>query len=456
MLWWTYQQLRVSSAKTRLAVVQKLAENRDPDAAGPLIFALNDKEAEVRCAAATALMKFDDRRAVEPLIKMLQEPIPASRAAAAETLGHLGDPVAVNNLVGLLRDHDSAVRSAAARSLDRLGWKPGTDSHRMMQLLAMGNLQQLVTLGTDGVEPLLELLRTGTPNKQFSAVKALAQINDPRVRPAMIEALSNNSTAVRIAALGTLERLADANAYPRVEKLLRDHDPNVRGAAIEAALRCGGVRSVPALTASLKDQSWEVRQAAANALGLLGERSAVEGLCGLINDADRDVREKAIIALGQIRDPRAIVPLVPAMLDPESTVRAAAANTLHRLDAHWEQNEGISQVVPIILKALTHTDYWVSHSATKLLELLKIDPNNPPAEKPAAPQKKPAMETAPHPALEILVEMLVDRDRDFRLAAAVALGGLREKNAGSMLTAAAHDSDEAVRQAVQTALAALN
>ena len=46
-LWWNYQQLRVSSAKTRLAVVQKLADNRDPDAAGPLIFALQDKDAEV-------------------------------------------------------------------------------------------------------------------------------------------------------------------------------------------------------------------------------------------------------------------------------------------------------------------------------------------------------------------------------------------------------------------------
>jgi HEAT repeat protein len=284
----------------------------------------------------------------------------------------------------------------------------------------------------------------------------LAQINDPRVRPAMIEALTNNSTAVRIAALGTLERLADANAYPKVEKLLRDHDANVRGAAIEAALRCGGARAVPALIACLKDKSWEVRQAAANALGVLGERSAVEGLCGLINDPDRDVREKAIIALGQIRDPRAIVPLVPAMLDPESSVRAAAANTLHRLDAHWEKSEGINQVAPIILKAMNHQDYWVSHSAAKLIELLKIDPNHPPAETPAVPQKKPTLEIPAHPAFEILADMLGDRDRDFRLAAAVALRGLREKRAGSLLAAAAQDVDEAVRQAAQSALAALN
>ena len=67
MLWWNYQQLRVSSAKTRLAVIQKLADNRDPDAAGPLIFALQDKDANVRAAAAKALSGFHDQRSLEPL-----------------------------------------------------------------------------------------------------------------------------------------------------------------------------------------------------------------------------------------------------------------------------------------------------------------------------------------------------------------------------------------------------
>jgi len=453
MLWWTYQQLRISSAKARLAVVQKLLENRDPDAAGPLIFALGDKDAEVRGAAAQGLKHFHDRRAVEPLIKLLHDSVSAVRAAAADTLGHCSDPGAVNHLVGFLRDPDPEVSAAAARSLNRLGWKPGSDSQRTLQLLAMGNMQQLVKLGQEGVEPLLEMLRSGSPNKQFSAVKALSEIRDPRVLPAMIGALSNESTSVRVAALGTLERLADATAFPEVEKLLRDPDAHVRGAAVETALRCGDVRAVPALTACLKDASWEVRQSAANALGLLGERSAVEGLCGLINDPDRDVRESAIAALARIRDPRAIVPLVLAMLDPESSVRAAAASTLSTLDSKWEQHEGIRQIVPKIIQASESTDYWVQHSAVKLLEQLKIDPKNPPAQTPPAP---PVEASAPHPALSIFADMLADRDRDFRLAAAVALGQLREKGAGSILAAAAHDSDDAVRQAAQIALAALN
>jgi HEAT repeat protein len=452
MLWWNYQQLRVSSAKTRLAVVQKLADNRDPDAAGPLIFALQDKEADVRAAAAKALGGFHDTRALEPLMNLLQDSAAPVRAAAAETLGHLGDPLAVNRLVGLLRDPDSETRSAAARSLDRLGWNPSTDSHRAIQLLAMGHMQQLVKLGADSVPPLLEQLRNGEPNKQFSAVKALSQINDPRVLPAMVEALGKTSVAVRIAALGTLERFADPNTYPKIEKLLRDTDPNVRGAAIEASLRCGGVRAVPGLVGCLGDKSWEVRRAAASALGSLGERSAVEGLCGLINDPDRDVRETAINALGQLKDRRAVVPLVLAMLDTESSVRAAAAAVAERLDEHWYKNEDIRQILPKITAASTSADYWVQHSALRLLERLKIDPNSPPP----TPVVKAEPMTPVHPALAILSDMLIDTDRDFRLAAAKAFGQLREKSAGSLLNMALRDADIAVREAAQAALAALN
>jgi HEAT repeat protein len=258
---------------------------------------------------------------------------------------------------------------------------------------------------------------------------------------------------VRIAALGTLERHADPNTFPKIEKLLRDADANVRGAAIEAALRCGAARAVPGLVGCLGDQSWEVRRAAANALGTLGEHSAVEGLCGLIHDSDRDVRETAINALGQLKDARAVAPLVLAMLDPESSVRAAAASVVERLDENWTRREDLRQIVPKIVVASHSGDYWIQHSALKLLEAMKIDPNSPPPEiATAAAEPKSTV----HPALAILSEMLFDHDRDLRLAAAAALGQLREKSAGSVLNMALRDADQFVREAVQTALTALN
>jgi HEAT repeat protein len=290
----------------------------------------------------------------------------------------------------------------------------------------------------------------------------------------MIEALRKNSTAVRIAALGMVERFADPAAYPEVEKLLRDDNPSVRGAAVEAARSCGGARAVTALVKCLRDASWEVRQAASIALGILGESSAVDGLCELVADPDRDVRESVIAALGQIGDRRAIGPLVLALVDVESSVRSSAAGALRKLDRRWEQSEFVPGALTRIKAALEHSDYWVRHSATKLFEELRVDPNNlPPTPAPAPVEHQVEMPVPasggeslasapelpapePHRALPILTELLFDRDRDLRLAAAGALGRLQDPNAASHLAAATSDPDEFVRHAAQAALAALS
>lgn len=445
----------MGSPASRLAIVEKLVASDDPEAVGPLIFALKDKDAGVRCAVAKALRQFNDRKAVEPLIQMLRDSVPLARAAAAETLGHLGDPLAVNNLVGLLRDPDPIVRAIGARSLNRLGWRPGTDSQRVLQILAMGSLHQLVAMGPEGVGPLLDTLRNGAPNKQFAAVKALGEISDPRVLPAMREALKKPSPAVRIAALGTLERMGDPATFHDVEKLLTDESPSVRGAAVEAATRCGSTRAVPALLNALKDTSWEVRKATADALGFLGEGSAVPGLCDLISDPDRDVREAVVSALGKVGDERAIGPLLMAMLDAETSVRHKAAGALRSVDRRWEESEAVRATLPRITAALQHPDYWVRHSATKVLEQMRIDVRTLKEEKSAGSERL-AVEQAPHAAAAILADMLFDRDATFRLAAAVALGKVREQGAKAILSAAVRDSNAAISHAAQSALTALN
>ncbi len=121
-----------------------------------------------------------------------------------------------------------------------------------------------------------------------------------------------------------------------------------------------------------------MRQAAVRALGNLGEATAVEGLCQALRDKDRDVREGATVALGRIGDARGIYPLVLALLDPESAVRNAATNSLQLIDRHWLKTEAARQALPEIKTAQNHRDYWVRHSATKLLhQLNSIVPDKP-------------------------------------------------------------------------------
>jgi len=229
----------------------------------------------------------------------------------------------------------------------------------------------------------------------------------------------------------------------------------VRSAAVDAATRCGGQRAVPVLLAALKDTSWEVRRAAAKALGFIGENSAVPGLCELIQDPDRDVREAGISALGQINDVRALVPLVTALLDVERTVRTLAHATLRKLKKDWEQSPLIAEAVPAVQAALSHPDYWVRYSATQLIEQLKIDVDR--FTEQIDVSLAPKVETTPpHVALPFLADLLFDRDRDLRVAAAEALARLRERGAATVLAAAARDADHAVQNAAQAALAALN
>jgi HEAT repeat protein len=66
------------------------------------------------------------------------------------------------------------------------------------------------------------------------------------------------------------------------------------------------------------------------------------------------------------------------------------------------------------------------------------------------------VERQPHAAAAVLADMLFDRDAAFRLAAAVALGKIREHGAKSILAAALRDSDNSVRTAAQAALTAMN
>jgi HEAT repeat protein/CheY-like chemotaxis protein len=354
---------------------------------------------------------------------MLRDAVPLARAAAAEALGKLGDPQAVNWLVAMLRDNDPQVRTIASRSLEKLDWRPDTDSQRVLQILATGKRHQIAALGAEAIEPLLEMLDTGPPNKQLEAVKTLGEINEPPVVHAMLRALKKGSPAVRIAALEALEQFADPSTYNEVERLLGDSNANVRGAAVDTVARCGGVQAVPPLLRILKDSSWEVRRAAAKALGLLGGTSAVEGLCELVRDRDRDVRESAIVALGQICDSRAIYLLVLSLLDPESCIRNAAANSLQNVDRHWKNAEGVRQALPEIKAALNHSDYWIRNSAAKLLEQLNVDPNAMEPVPPAALPPPPARDL-PAAALPIPADLPINSDRDMRLAAPLNDGNM--------------------------------
>jgi HEAT repeat protein len=247
-----------------------------------------------------------------------------------------------------------------------------------------------------------------------------------------------------------------------VERLLHDQGSNIRAAAVSAAVTCGGSSAVPMLVKMLRDASWEVRHEVVKALGRIGDATAIDGLSKALQDRDHDVRESAAAALGKIGDAQAIRPLVLALMDVESFVRSAAHNSLSGIDPHWEKTEAARSALPQVKAALKSREYWISHSAARLLEQIpnnnfqsgiETAPFTPVPE--LIPINRPA-KNIPHAAFAILVDLLRDRDRDLRLAAAEAFGQLCEKNAAPNLAAAVQDGDAFVRQAAERALVALS
>jgi HEAT repeat protein len=156
--------------------------------------------------------------------------------------------------------------------------------------------------------------------------------------------------------------------------------------------------------------------------------------------------------LGRIGGSCAIHYLVLALIDPESTVRHAAANSLQEIDHHWEKSAVAREVVPELKAALEHHDYWVRHNAGKVLERLNVDIGT--EKEPVPSEEKPA--SLSQAIFVILADLIRDRDRDLRLAAAQALEQLQAKSAQPLLATAAADDDPFVQQIVRRALATLN
>ena len=462
-LWWTYQQLRSSNLKTRLAVIANLAQMKHSDCMEPLIFAMKDKEPEIRSAAALAIGQFSDKRVVELLIKQLNsDPAPLARATAAEVLGQLNDQTAVRWLVGQLSDQDVTVQARVVRSLKRLGWQPQTEAEQKWYFMATGNLNRVAELGPEGIAPLVDLMRNGTPDQQVSALKALGEVEDPRILKLALEAVRKPNIMVKLVALEILKRIADSSAYEAVERLLGDKEVNLRIEAVAAAASCGGTRAVPRLVRMLRDASWEVRREVVKALGRLGDAAAVEGLCKVLRDHDHDVRETAAVALGKIGDAQAIRDLTLTLIDDESFVRNAAYNALMEIDPNWEKTTAAQSTLPKIKTALKYRGYWINQTVARLLEQMSPDATTEETTMLARSTLEQSV-TAPATtgmlspaAFAILADLLGDRDRDLRLAAAEAFGQAREKGAANVLTAALQDKDAFVKEAAQRALAALN
>ncbi|HVF90220.1 MAG TPA: M56 family metallopeptidase [Blastocatellia bacterium] len=174
-------------------------------------------------------------------------------------------------------------------------------------------------------DALAEALKDQDAEVRLNALRALANMGDPRAIDALIQGMKDSDPDMRESAIQGLALSSDARAVDPLIEALRDQDPQVREKAAWALAMKSEDRTVDPLINALRDENREVREKAAWALGMKSDDRVVDPLIAALADRQADVRQKAAWALGLQGDGRAVEPLISALKDENPEVREIAA-----------------------------------------------------------------------------------------------------------------------------------
>ncbi len=131
--------------------------------------------------------------------------------------------------------------------------------------------------------PLLQLAQAEDPDLRWWAVRALAEICDPRVPPRLHAALHDPDPAVRQAAALGLRLQPTPDAVEDLIALLAGEDRLLARLAADALIAIGPP-AVPALIQAIETGHPHGRVPAARALAAIGDTRAIPTLFALLDD----------------------------------------------------------------------------------------------------------------------------------------------------------------------------
>ncbi len=306
-------------ASARVKAVQFLGAREDQLATEPLLAAMQeDSDSDVRFEAALALAKIGDPRAFEPLLAAMQKVSDSYvRSQAAKALVKLEDPRRFEALCALLESSETELRQSAVIALGDLGDPRAVEL--LVRVLAQDVLQvrkevpqALVSVGDSGAfERLRPILHDASESEEMKneAAFALARLDLPaslwgniwhlglggrfdrwfkykreQVRNAVLEAGAADSFEPLVAALTSPAGSVSAEAFSLLVEL---DDP----------------RTLPLLRSKLLDAPCS--ESIAEYLGQIGDEQALEPLCEALDGGN----VAAARALGKLALPRSIEPL---------------------------------------------------------------------------------------------------------------------------------------------------
>jgi cyclophilin family peptidyl-prolyl cis-trans isomerase len=451
------------SARTRRRAALAMGRVGLADGVAPLVTRLaSDAEFEVRQMSAFALGLLGQREAILPLRAALADASPVVRGRAAEALGLIGDTgsaaaigamvsayVKAGTLSSVAADEGGyplspeieAIRLGlyalarlktyeplAAAALDATGapvtrWWPVAYAFRrvgdpraapVLRALAQGDgvytrafaARGLGAVTDRGAVDLLRSLAANTPSLPtvgVEAIRALADIADPRALPTLVDllrmrGLHHELRAETVRAIGALRIPESADV---LLDLLTDASPGVRAEAFGALVRADPERFLFTLSGLDPDPHWTVRAAIATALAELPAEPAAALLENMARDEDHRVLPAVVAALAKRNTPRAGAIALELLKAEDPVVRGAAAAAVAELkpagavealqaaavaaerDALYAARAGAllalvkfgQAATPALERALADKDWAVRLRASQLLA--QLDPARP-------------------------------------------------------------------------------
>lgn len=228
--------LQDDDQRVRRGAAQGLGMIGDPRAVAPLIHALSDEAEMVNRYAAEALSKLGDQRAIEPLLPLLEDDRYWVWASAIGALEKFADPRLIPIAMAWLYHPDKEHRSSALYTLSLFvhdypaivealmafltdtGIPMDKDSHqiRAIQLLGRSGDRRVV----DFILPYLH--HADNKDVRITAVRALGNLPDPRVIPALHPCLHDSSSGVRLEVVEALGNIGTGEAILLLREALDD------------------------------------------------------------------------------------------------------------------------------------------------------------------------------------------------------------------------------------------
>lgn len=325
----------------RRLAAQYLGERGEAETVPYLVRALEDPEEVVQKAAAESLVKLGGAEIFGELIERLDNSRESVRKYSAYVLGRLGtkeNRTVVEALEKLAGDPDGAVRAEAFYALYEINSPSSEDIFvhglrdkeprvRSYAATALGNLK-----GKVGEKALINAFERET-NEDVRRImaSALGKIGSAPAVSALVEALPNETPAVRADIAVALGETKTPETMEALTKVLSDPNATVRTKAAESLLRMNDPTTADALASALSDPAVSVRRPASKALVRLATKSQVDELIAALGDSDETVAQNVMDALIGLNDLDVVHELMEVIDSPNYRQAARALRVLEEI-----------------------------------------------------------------------------------------------------------------------------